>query len=346
MLKKGLVTVVIPIYNVEKYLNRCVNSVISQSYKNLEIILVDDGSPDNCPKMCEDWAQKDSRISVIHKENAGLGLARNTGIENASGEYIYFLDSDDYIALDAIEKCYQLAEEEKADIVTFGVVSVNSSGKIAKVTIPNPGKNIYEGVEVQQVFLPDLLAPNTATGEVTNLRMSAWASFFSMRLINENNWRFVSEREIISEDYFSQLILYKFVRKVVVLQAALNFHCDNADSLTHVYRCDRLEKNKKFYRRSLSLCNQLSYSMEVNKRLAYVFVSNLIGALKLIALANFSRHEERMYMNEILSDTDFRAAILDMELTKERLGRKMLLIAAKHDLYALCRLFVKLRAKV
>lgn len=343
-MEKGLVTVVIPVYNVEKYLDQCVKSVINQSYQNLEIILVDDGSPDSCPQKCEDWAERDSRIKVIHKKNAGLGMARNTGIENASGEYIYFLDSDDYIALDAIEKCYQLAEKENAEVVTFGVIHVNSKGEIEKVTIPKPEKYVYAGSEVQDTFLPDLLAPDTATGKVTNLRMSAWASFFSMRLITENNWRFVSEREIISEDYYSQLFFYRFVKKAAVLPDALYFHCDNTTSLTHVYRRDRLEKNKKFYRSSLAVCDELAYSEEVKKRLSYAFISNLIGALKLIAQADCSRREKKIYMNEIFSDVEFQAALTKMELKKESAGRKALLIAAKHKLYALCRLMVKLKA--
>ena len=87
-----LVSVVLPIYNVEKYMDRCINSIINQTYKNLEIILVDDGSPDNCPQKCDDWGIKDSRIKVVHKKNAGLGMARNTGIENATGDYICFID--------------------------------------------------------------------------------------------------------------------------------------------------------------------------------------------------------------------------------------------------------------
>ena len=103
---QGLVSVVLPIYNVEKYLDRCIESVVGQTYKNLEIILVDDESPDGCPKKCEDWAKRDKRIKVIHKENAGLGYARNTGIENATGEYICFFDSDDYVEKDTIEKAY------------------------------------------------------------------------------------------------------------------------------------------------------------------------------------------------------------------------------------------------
>ena len=98
-MRKGVVSVVLPIYNVEKYLSRCLESVVNQSYRKLEIILVDDESPDKCPEICDKWAAKDNRIKVVHKKNAGLGHARNTGIENATGEYICFVDSDDYIAL-------------------------------------------------------------------------------------------------------------------------------------------------------------------------------------------------------------------------------------------------------
>ena len=88
-------SVVLPIYNVEKYLNRCLDSVMNQTYKRLEIILVDDGSPDNCPQMCDDWARADNRIKVVHKKNAGLGEARNSGLHVATGDYIALLDSDD-----------------------------------------------------------------------------------------------------------------------------------------------------------------------------------------------------------------------------------------------------------
>lgn len=111
-MSNGLVTIVLPIYNVEKYLNRCINSIVNQTYKNLEIILVDDGSPDKCPEMCDEWEKKDTRIKVIHKQNEGLGMARNTGIENATGDYICFFDSDDYLELTAIEKLYKLAEKQ------------------------------------------------------------------------------------------------------------------------------------------------------------------------------------------------------------------------------------------
>ena len=91
-----LISVIVPIYNVEKYLARCVDSIVNQTYKNLEIILVDDGSPDNCPKMFDDWAAADSRIKVIHKQNGGLSSARNAALDIAVGDYLSFIDSDDY----------------------------------------------------------------------------------------------------------------------------------------------------------------------------------------------------------------------------------------------------------
>lgn len=97
MTNQPLLSVIIPVYKVEKYLRQCVDSVINQTYKNLEIILVDDGSPDNCGKICDEYAEKDKRVKVIHQLNKGLSGARNTGTEQASGEYIAFVDSDDWL---------------------------------------------------------------------------------------------------------------------------------------------------------------------------------------------------------------------------------------------------------
>lgn len=119
----GLISVIIPVYKVEEYLDECVASVVSQTYKNLEIILVDDGSPDNCPQMCDEWAKKDHRIQVIHKENGGLSDARNAGIDVCTGAYIAFVDSDDFIAPDMLEKLYTALTKEDADIAACGILT-------------------------------------------------------------------------------------------------------------------------------------------------------------------------------------------------------------------------------
>lgn len=119
-----MVSVVIPIYNVAQYLSQCVDSVLSQSYQDLEIILVDDGSTDECPKICDDYQQKDVRIRVVHKENGGLSDARNAGMKKATGEWTLFVDSDDWIDQEAIAKLYQFAIENRCDIVQGNVYYV------------------------------------------------------------------------------------------------------------------------------------------------------------------------------------------------------------------------------
>ncbi len=113
------VSVIIPVYNVEQFLCECVDSVIAQIYNNIEIILVDDGATDNSGKMCDEYAHKDSRIKVIHRENGGLSAARNTGLDAATGEYIYFLDSDDYIHKETINTLVSLAQADNSDVVFF-----------------------------------------------------------------------------------------------------------------------------------------------------------------------------------------------------------------------------------
>lgn len=121
--KSPLITIIVPIYKVEEYLDRCIESIINQTYENLEVILVDDGSPDNCPKMCDKWAKKDKRIKVIHKENGGLSDARNRGIENANGKYISFIDSDDWIENNMISTLYKFLVETSSDISTCKLIS-------------------------------------------------------------------------------------------------------------------------------------------------------------------------------------------------------------------------------
>ena len=118
------ISVIVPVYKVEPYLDKCISSIVNQTYKNLEIILVDDGSPDNCPAMCDAWAEKDSRIRVMHKTNGGLSDARNAGMAVATGELMAFVDSDDWIVPDMYEYLYQRLTEDNSDIAACGVQMV------------------------------------------------------------------------------------------------------------------------------------------------------------------------------------------------------------------------------
>lgn len=145
------ISVIVPVYNVEKYLQRCVNSLISQTYSNIEIILVDDGSPDGSPAICDEYAQTESRIKVVHKKNGGLSSARNAGIEIASGDYLTFVDSDDWIARDTIQYSFDKIKEYSADVVQNEFKMVYSQEE----AIENPSEtvDVFEGKEILQHYL-------------------------------------------------------------------------------------------------------------------------------------------------------------------------------------------------
>ena len=133
-----MISVIVPIYNSEKHLNKCVDSILNQTYKDLEIILIDDGSTDNSPKICDEYAKNDNRIKVIHKENGGLSSARNAGLKIATGEYITFVDSDDYIDVTMYEKMHASIKKPNADICMCGSKTVDKNCKeIARDILPD-----------------------------------------------------------------------------------------------------------------------------------------------------------------------------------------------------------------
>ena len=338
----GLVTVVVPVFKTEKYLDRCINSIVEQTYNKIEIILVDDGSPDRCPEMCNEWAKKDDRVKVVHKENAGLGFARNTGIENATGEYICFFDSDDYVAPDTIEKAYKLAQKEKSEIVIFGMCIVNSRGEIIKEEVPQTDKLTYVGSEIQEEFLPDLIS-SLPGGNRKNFRMSACASLFSISLIKKAKWRFASEREIISEDVYSLLSLYKYVDRVSVLSEALYFYCENASSLTHTYRPDRFRKICEFHSKCEEKARELGYNEKVIQRLQGPLASFVIAAMKQIIQTPLSEKDKFLAVKEIVHSDYLKKIQWNYSLHADSRARQLFLISLEKGFTVPCYIMLKIQ---
>lgn len=141
------ISIIVPVYKVEQYLDRCINSIIHQTYENLEIILVDDGSPDKCPEMCDCWSKKDTRIKVIHKENGGLSDARNAGLKQATGEYVLYVDSDDYIDLDSCERFIKATLGQKVDIVVGNAIMEKVDGNEMMIHSATPSGIVYKANE-------------------------------------------------------------------------------------------------------------------------------------------------------------------------------------------------------
>ena len=339
------VSIVVPVYKVEKYLDRCVSSLVNQTYRHLEIILVDDGSPDGCPAMCDAWAEKDSRIKVIHKSNAGLGMARNSGIEAATGDYICFVDSDDYIDLTAVEKAYSTIVRENAQIVVFGLTRVNAQGETVRRTVPEPEKNCFRGDAVQKKFLPDFIDPEHQDVKNRNLCLSAWSGMYSMDLVRAAGWRFVSEREMISEDSYSLIWLYSHVQSVAVLPEALYFYCENGASLTQTYREDRFEKIRDFYERCTEMAIQQGYGREICVRISGLFLSFTIAAMKQIAAADMPEKKRKAILAGIVDDAVTRKILKDEDCRYRSPLRKVLFWAMGRKLYGAVGLLLKLQVR-
>lgn len=161
------ISVIVPVYRVERCLDRCVESIVNQTYKNLEIILVDDGSPNNCPAMCDAWAEKDERIRVIHKENGGLSDARNAGMDIATGDYIGFVDSDDWIEPDMYEILIKNAVDNNADISRCGIYVEHEDEESKRDIFSNVNMNMRQVVDDRR-FLCDVIRGGYLSGVVWN----------------------------------------------------------------------------------------------------------------------------------------------------------------------------------
>ena len=222
-----LISIVVPIYKVEKYLERCVESLLTQTYQNLEIILVDDGSPDRCPAICDAYAKKDVRIRVIHQKNAGLSGARNAGINIAKGEYLAFVDSDDYIAPDFIQSLYTLLKETGCAIAQCKFAYVQGE---ALKNDENQSFHIYRGESLmEQLYGPE---------EEATYFVVAWNKLYRRDLFE--SIRYPEGR--IHEDEATTYRLFHQGRKLVFSDRALyGYYTENAGSITSVFSRRRLQ---------------------------------------------------------------------------------------------------------
>ena len=239
------VSIIVPCYGVEKYLDRCMESLVNQTLRDIEIILVDDVSPDRVPEMCDEWKKKDDRIKVIHKEkNGGLGFARNTGLEVATGEYVAFVDSDDYVDVNMYKTLVSMAVLKDADVVYCGYRWETQKGCWIDVKEVDNTKT-FEGVEVRGL-MHDMIACAPGIKQERRYSMSVWHSIYRRSVIDSNNIKFESERVVLSEDMPFQIDFLRNAKCAIYIPDALYYYCLNGGSLTTTYKSDKFERFKKF----------------------------------------------------------------------------------------------------
>ena len=201
------ISVVIPVYKVEPYLDQCVQSVVDQTYTNLEIILVDDGSPDNCPAMCDAWAERDERIKVVHKKNSGPSDARNAGMQIASGVLLFFIDSDDYISKDCIWKMKKAMDEAKAD-----------SAICKYVTVTNDELRTDFNENKHEIFSVDFERARTLR---QGAAVCVWGILYPMSVIRKERLAF---QNIEREDVYWNSIISIYIRSAVFVENGIYYY--------------------------------------------------------------------------------------------------------------------------
>lgn len=216
-----LVSVIVPVYNVAEYLDKCIASIVSQTYGHLEVILVDDGATDESGTKCDAWKKKDPRIKVYHKENGGLSDARNYGMKYAEGEIICFVDGDDYIKSDLLEKTVSRMDDQ-TDMVVFGYM----------ITYPDHANNISFGERTIQ--LPDQAANvHFLLNDFFNFGVgwSSWSRIYKRDIIENNRLQFVDNKRIFAEDHLFSLSYLCHTKKLVCIDEPLYYYVQREDSI-------------------------------------------------------------------------------------------------------------------
>ena len=253
------VSIIVPVYNVEKYLQRCIDSLKNQTLQEIEIILVDDASPDSSPQICDEAAKEDERIKVIHKVNEGAGKARNSALEIASGEYIGFVDSDDFVDTEMFQTLYEKAKEYDSDLVMSGVRFVGGSmfseeGASTLKTYFEQDTQFETEEELKELRM-GIAGAMPEDEDDSKYGMSIWKNLFRHEVIKQNNLLFRSEREVFSEDALFMIDYIACIRKATGLPEVFYNYCRNEDSISKSYKKDKMEK-------------MLVFVDEVEKRLA------------------------------------------------------------------------------
>lgn len=244
------VSIIIPVYNVEKYLPMCLNSVIGQTYADLEIICVDDGSPDRSAAVISSFGGKDRRIRLISQKNQGLSGARNIGIESISGDYIVFLDGDDWIDPKTIESAVNTAQATNADVVMWGYVREFPGKTVEKKIFDSDMIFDENGCRQLHRRMAGLYGKETADPSNADSLVTAWGKLYRADIIRKNQLEFVDTKIIGTEDALFNLQYFGFVHKAAFINRPFNhYRKDNNVSLTRTYKAQLFHQWNELYDR-------------------------------------------------------------------------------------------------
>lgn len=346
------VSIIVPVYNVEKYLERCINSLTNQSLKDIEIILVDDSSTDSSLEICQKKALEDSRIKVIHKQNEGAGRARNTALEVANGKYIGFVDSDDYIREDMFKTLYEKAEKYNSDLVMSGVLFVDGNmfcqdGECVRKVYFDADTH-FSGEQLKELKM-GVVGATPEDYDDSKYGMSIWKNLFKHEIIKKNNLAFQSEREMLSEDALFMIDYISCIKKATGIGEAFYNYCRNGESISKSYKKDRFQKSLVFVneveKRFKKDINPLEYEIYI-----YRFWQAMCRVLCSQEIMNANDNnikysELKKKLQEVCTHSLTSKALKSYPICKLPLKQRVFAYGIKYKLYFLLKILVDLRSK-
>lgn len=318
------VSIIVPVYKVEPYLKRCVDSLTNQTLKDIEIILVDDGSPDNCPKICDGFAKQDSRIKVIHKQNGGLSSARNAGIAVSTGDYLGYIDSDDYAEPDMFERLYNCAVQQNVDFVMADYYRLCDGIKKEKSLDIRAGLYTKQDI-INEIFPMLIMRESVDFGPL----LSVWHCLYKTDFIKSNNLYF-DEDVKWSEDCIYSAILGYFADSFYYLKGECVYnYIQNSGSISTSYKplswqvyCLMNKKLREFFENK----TDFDFSRQLDLHILY-FACNVFAQLKYSNCTFWQKYKVR---KTVLNTPEFINAMKDFRLPDVNIRLKVFLWLIKN----------------
>lgn len=318
-MKDKVLSIIVPVYKAEKFLIRCTDSILNQTFSNIELILVDDGSPDHCPELCEKITHKDHRVKVVHQKNSGVSVARNTGLNIATGDYITFVDSDDFIEPDMYEKMLKKAEEYQCDIVMCDCVKDNGTTAVPYTHEIRPGFYDYE--QLKEEYYPHLLMMENVEYPAT---ISNWLLVFKREL--SINIRYLEGVRFSEDLLFGAQLMYQ-ARSFYYMKGESYYHYwMNMESATHTFVPDKWSDYLKLYqeiRDYFGSIFEFDFRSQIDLALLF-FVYNTVGELRQTIELEDSKKVSKI--EEILNNTQVHQMFKNIKIWKLPISVKLKIV--------------------
>lgn len=341
---KPWISIVVPVYNVEDYLERCVESLLRQSFKNIEIILVDDGSTDSSGKKCDYFAKKYENINSVHKINGGLGSARNEGMKYVNGEYVAFVDSDDWMDEETYQILYKKSQKSIPDIISYGCKKIINNEVISEI-VAKFDEKIYLKEDIENLILPDSIAQKQAFNQVSlPVQLSACMCVYKTSFLKKNDIHFESERVVLNEDWlFNICCLCRAESFLVVHRTFYNYDTREA-SLSMSFKADSYKRKRNLYKRykeELETTGNLNSLIE--QRLKIFWIESIYSCY-IIELC--APRIDRQRIEEMFSDSEFKQEMKKLNLKNCSLKGIFFKYAVKYRLHFIFKIIYKLKKKM